>query len=135
MYYKVVREYWRNGEKMLISSMASGLAMTVYKPGEFVKAPEWLAKRGYHLLVFDDFDAALNFCGAHEDVWECQCKEEVPLPPFCDIRFMRNGRLVKERPIFIPDEIARVKVLKNGWLAHSRMFKEVKLIKRYNERG
>ncbi len=115
-YYKVVNKE-RSGA--LISIYVDGKAKVEYKIGEFVEAPDWLAKEGYHLLVFDNLKDALTFY--EEDVslqlFECECKDEVELKEYLSTSFLEIGCLRSLTIIF-------------GWPEGTRMFKRVKLIKR-----
>jgi len=49
--YKVART-GRTGK--LYSCVAKQLAQIEYKIGKWAKAPRWLAREGYHVLVFTD---------------------------------------------------------------------------------
>lgn len=52
------------------SCFMTGAAHVVYSRHKFVRAPEWLAKKGYHLLCFRNPRAAMSFAGQGEKVWE-----------------------------------------------------------------
>ena len=57
-----------------------------YRPQMWSEAPDWLAEKGYHLLVFANLEAAcacfpLGLSSRLLCVWEVECEEQVALPP------------------------------------------------------
>jgi len=81
--------------------MVGGKARVEYQPGEYVKAPEWLSKEGYDLLVFDNLEKALKFIddrvvsNYHQtEVWKCEIKKgKSKLPPVMAIDYLAWGKL------------------------------------------
>ncbi len=58
----------------LVSAVALGSAQVKYVPGEETQAPEYYAKRGYHLLVFNTLVTAKLFaCGRYDvEIWRAR---------------------------------------------------------------
>jgi len=54
-YYKVVAKAL---DGSLTSAFSSGKAGVCYKKGEWVGAPPWLARKGYHLFIYDKLRGA-----------------------------------------------------------------------------
>ena len=114
-YYKVVRE--EDGKRY--SLIVHGKACVEYVPGEWTKAPEWLARRGYHLLVFTDFDKARYWCENETDeVWECEVKDVIEeLPLMLDIKALACGRAFNSFSCF-PKETVMAREVKLVKLVH-----------------
>lgn len=96
----------------LVSSAADGKAEVEYEIGRWVKAPDWLAKKGYHLCVFDSLDTAKGY--GHQ-VWECEVEFEVKLPKLGILQYLALGELY---------------TLDGQWINGTRMFKRVKILKK-----
>lgn len=81
MYYKVVLpDRWG-----LRSSVVHGTATARYGVNTWATAPEWLAEKGYHLLVFDNYDSALDFASEEEIIYTCEVEGVIEdLPPVCN---------------------------------------------------
>lgn len=79
MNYKVVR----NTKLGFKSVSVDGEASIYYTPFEFAEASPEMQVRGHHPLVYDSLDGATGFAAGYENVsvWECECEEEVDLPP------------------------------------------------------
>jgi len=95
--YKIVQ---RNESGTLSSCVVRWAAYQLYKPGEFVSAPEWLAKDGYHLTYFVTEDGVLNFLLSNKysfeykaiEVWSCVAEGIVAkLPPRLEIDYLQCG--------------------------------------------
>jgi hypothetical protein len=71
--------------------LAKGKAKVHYKVGRYVEAPAWLARRGYHLLVFGKLDDAKIYYkviketeGSHWgpfELWEAKAQEIIDPGP------------------------------------------------------
>lgn len=60
----------------LMSYSARGMAACVYPIGAWVEAPDWLAKLGYGLCVFDTMEHARRFDRFPSDgIWECEVED------------------------------------------------------------
>jgi len=57
-FYKIVKVLH---DGSFVSSYVPGKACCTYTIGQITRAPEWLAKEGYHLTVFDDKHIALRW--------------------------------------------------------------------------
>ena len=123
MNYKVVLRTY-NGHGGLVSMSVYGKAETTYLVGKWVTAPDWLADKGYHLLVFSSLYAAKLFASGWAgsdwvEIYECECEEEVvPIPPQMWISAISAGE-------FVPESITG-----SGWLEDTKMYKRIKLTKR-----
>lgn len=106
------------------SMTADGSAQVIYKPYQWVEAPGWLARRGYHLCVFNSVVEALQsksfrFDPINNSAWLVECEGEVALPPFCQLDELGDGHLINS-------------IL--CWPLGTRMFRRVKLCFRLNTR-
>jgi hypothetical protein len=87
--YKAVRRKIHNGRVQYTSVLAIGKAEVCYKVGEYVEAPDWLARRGYHLFVFDSLDDAINafpYTQSVFELWEAEAqgvREPRDIPGMC----------------------------------------------------
>lgn len=116
--YKVVHMGQEPYESKTYSSrIVDGYAEVEYKEGKFVHAPRWLARRGYHLLVFDSIERAVEFVGYQSaSIWESEATGEVELPPFLD------GHVLGYYKKFVEDY--------GTWPKGTKMYKRVKLLRR-----
>ena len=74
IYYKVLDED-------NCSSVIRRAERVQYIPNKWVRAPKHCADRGYHLLVFDNLEAAKKFC-CYGPIWECHIRSKIKeLPP------------------------------------------------------
>lgn len=98
-YYKVVSKE-SNGS--LRSVFTVGKARVEYKIGEWVQAPRWLARKGYHLFVYDSPHVALyNAIGFYESgafmfgvVYMCDVQHVYSqLPNFLNDESLWNGKV------------------------------------------
>ncbi len=103
------------------SMIVFGRASIGYKIGEYIKAPGFLSKRGYHPLAFTNKKAAKAFqkiAGSPSKLaklWRADAKDRVkPLPRMLQWAFLGGGRF----------DDAWVE-----WPEGTAMFKEIKLIK------
>ena len=117
-YYKVVN----NTGGRLSSAMADPSPFSIrYIPGKWVKACDYFATRGYHLLVFNHLGKAESFYVVNHltnscEIWSCAIKDKVNLPKICHIYSLSLG-LLRIRPCGL-------------WPIATVMAKEVKLIER-----
>jgi len=118
--YKVLK---RSRDK-LYSFIVYDKAGVEYKPGIWIKAPEWLAKEGYHITAFKNLQLAENFCeaidilwpGAQYELWEAEAENIIEqLPPIMHISKIANG-------LFIPWH-------RNGWPFGTVMAERIKLVR------
>jgi len=87
--YKVLRK------GSLRSIYAPYPASVYYEPGRWVEASIWLARRGYHLMVFKTLEDARLFrsSGLHV-IWLCEVEGvETGLPEICCMLGLYNGQL------------------------------------------
>ena len=93
-YYKVVCKRGRVLRSAVIKGKKSGVT---YKKGVWVHAPEWLHKKGYGLLVFDDKERAIDFAsdrsGEKPEVWECEIRELFSILPMTCLMPLIRGKL------------------------------------------
>jgi hypothetical protein len=113
--YKVVGRLYTGD---LVSCTVYGAAEVCYKVGEFVQAPGWLAKHGYHLVVFDTFNNAKKFIGEWDnlEIWEADAEERVELVPQMALNVI-SGMIYGNTFL-------------NIWPDGTRMYKRVKLLRR-----
>lgn len=97
------------------SMRAMGLAEVTYKIGEFVEAPDWLAKQGYHLCVFDTEKNAKDM-NMSFPIFLAVAEDRVSLPPLLMSDFLEMGEM---------EPFSDIK-----WPTGTLMFKRVKLIRR-----
>jgi len=119
--YKVIM---KQGNE-LISYIARDEAQVTYKPNEWVKAPRWLAKMGYHLTFFKNLRFAKKFLKENlinekvkknSEIWRCEVEDVLEiLPPF---RINVSGGWGESLKYNIP------------WPKGTFMAKEIKLIKK-----
>ncbi len=111
--------YYKITNKELGSYMAKNKAYIQYKIREFVTAPDWLAKQGYYLLVFDSLEHAKNECCSFNDkIWKCEVRDIQKNLPCCHYIYeVSKGFLPKNKTNIIT------------WPKGTIMAKEVKLIK------
>lgn len=101
-------------EGLPTSCSMANKAMVTYKRGEFVEAPRWLSKEGYHLLVFDNLEHAEDFWG--EAIWKAEAEEEILLlPKRHSISLTDAGELIGDT---------------GSWPTGTRMYKRVKLLEK-----
>jgi len=117
MYYKVMYTF-PTLEGKLVSSTVEGKAMVEYKPRKYVKAPEWLSKKGYNLLVFDNLEKAINFANnssarTEMNVWKCKIKgKKKKLPVFKSPDVLGLGKLSECNWMDWPDGTVMAKEVK-----------------------
>lgn len=104
-YYKVVKQYYPDGPLMSAIMQEPEVAVE-YALGEWASALEYLARRGYHLLVFADLRAAEIFLSLRYGcvLYECEVQDVLETIPY---------------PRWIPE-----------WPTGTVMVKQVKLIRR-----
>lgn len=121
----------KNGN--LISARAPKVASVIYPAGEWTEAPEWLRKRGYHLLAFTSKEQAELFSwvtnsglsGLVISEYDTDIIREVeaegvykPNRPLCDLRRVR----------FLSGKYIDIKSLKMSWPEGTRFCKRIKVI-------
>jgi len=77
----------------MTSWLACGLAKVIYRQGEWVEAPRWLAVKGYHLLVFESLGSARRYVGRSMPcIYRCVVEGVItPLPQMLTLRILRQG--------------------------------------------
>jgi len=118
--YKVVR---RTDLGELVSARIGIPARVIYKPGKWVKAPRWLAKKSYHLTFFIRLKDAQRFLPNKKtkwmekyEIWECDWKGLLKeVPPLCVTHKLERGIFIR---------------VGSYWPSGTLMAKEIKLIKR-----
>ena len=98
------------GDDEIISMRSRGYAQVVYKIGEFVEAPGWLAAKGYHLLVFDNLYDAEQM---QTTIFWAEAEEKVALPIRMISEELKHGHISQTH---LP------------WPRGTKMYKRVKLI-------
>jgi hypothetical protein len=83
-YYKVTTEI--DGEECSLV-VHNTKAAVKYKVGEWTEAPQWLAKAGYHLLVFNTLRNAKKFLRGYmyiicPHIWRCEVEGKFFILPF-----------------------------------------------------
>lgn len=106
----------------LVSYAAHDRAKVEYFPHEPSEAPAEMAEHGYYPLAFDTLEnLEMNSCrDPHEQVWECECEEEVPLPIRLNICIMDWKGI--ERALEYGET--------GEWPTGTRMFKKITLTER-----
>ena len=116
---KVFKALWLDEvSQEFASAGAFGEAEVVYKIGEWTVAPQWLADKGYHLLVFDSLENAM--ASFADNIFECE---------------------VEGRIIFLPERLNLLnlshgdtsRTTEDTWPKGTRMYKRVKILKRVKE--
>ena len=105
-YYKVV-------DKQLASKVIHGMYSVYYEVNQWAQASDFSFCDGYHLLVFDDLEAARHFRNVEGGLlFECEIQEIMTLQPYLD-----------------PDNLDyRRYPGSHGWPDHTVMVKSVKLL-------
>jgi hypothetical protein len=106
-YYKVVKE----GLKSLV---VDGKAKVQYKIGEWVSAPEWAQKEGYHLLVFDSLEIAKLWKGNIQVfIFEVEIKNKIKkMPLSCSYCHVCCGELIPSGVVIWPPGTVMAKKVK-----------------------
>ena len=119
-YYKLTTEI--NGKQFSYATLTGiGLAEVEYSADKWTRAPEWLAKKGYHLFVFDDLQKALKFAYMSSPpirLWECEIRSKYKnLPVYISRDEINNGRLVPVNGRFPEGTVMarEVKLIKKIW--------------------
>jgi len=103
--YKVVE----NRFGVLTSYMGVKRAQVVYKPGEWVEAPGWLAEKGYHITAYRDMRCAEEDMRAapNQELWLAEAEGILEqLPPSCQPNLLAEGILEPNVfPTWPPDTI------------------------------
>ena len=98
--------------------------VTSYALGMWSEAPEWMAKWGYHLLVFERFEDARHWVNLNDWViLECECEGEVDRLPV--MLYWHSSHRWKER-LERGDGLRDLEEVGRGWPQGTRMFKRVK---------
>jgi len=104
-----------------ISAFLRHKACVVYKPGEWIEPPRWLAARGYYLTAFREYRFAKQLADSlplYTEVWLAEADGILTdLPPRCDIVAIDIGEL---EPLEIPWPTGtvmcrRLKLLRRVW--------------------
>ena len=120
--YKVVVE---GNENMFVSSAVIGMAEVTYQLNQWASAPDWLAEKGYHLLVFHNPSHAAAFASDGDTILVCTAENEVtPLPPMLLINLLGNGIAQDTWP-----------GMSRGWPVGTAMYKRIKPVKVYSRRN
>lgn len=96
-YYKITTEI-AGGQVSFI--IFNSKAEVQYQIGEWAEAPDWLAKKGYGLFVFDSLKNAMDFLGKLGDpsrskMWRCEIEGRYEkLPPNLTLDGINRGVLV-----------------------------------------
>ena len=87
--YKVL---WKDSLK---SAYAPHTACVEYKLGRWVKAPGWLARRGYYLTVFRSLNDARKYRSSLvQDIWLCEVSGvKTDLPYVCYLAGLSRGEM------------------------------------------
>ena len=95
LYWKVVRI---DAEGRKVSCSADGKAQVVYKFNKWVTAPNWLAKKGYYIIVFNCRDEARWFRHIyfqknirHYSICKCKCQNQKPLQQKQNLHHLSKG--------------------------------------------
>jgi CRISPR/Cas system-associated protein endoribonuclease Cas2 len=119
IYYKVVSG-WDSSPDKLESAFAIGAACVQYKLNKYVKAPAWLAKHGYHLLIFSTLTEAILSADSPHKIYECHARGEIkPLPRKLEILSLTHKQ-------FPP---VHLKSNHENFPTGTLMFKEVRLLR------
>ena len=118
--------------KRLISVISPEPFRTTYKIGERVKAPDFLAEKGYHLLAFSNEQDAYHFVYrvwmSKGRVFEAEGTDLViSIPLFLDTSWWDNGwkKSNADDLLWMIDE----HTVSDGWPKGTLMFKEITLLK------
>ena len=120
------------GPERLISAMNPKPFRTTYKIGERVKAPDFLAEKGYHLLAFSNEQDAYHFLYrmwmSKGKVFEAEGTDLIiSIPLFLDTSRWDNGwgKALEDDLLWMIDE----HTVSDGWPKGTLMFKEITLLK------
>jgi len=100
-----------------------GIFGVQYSTEKWAKAPEWLAKKGYHLFAFDSLENAKKYIpevsGMRQKIWECEIKKRFKkLPPYLDLVEAARGRMIPAEDITFPEGtvmVREVKLIRKVW--------------------
>jgi len=88
-------------EKCLTSSTVTGQAAIEYKVNKYIKAPKWLAKKGYHPTLFKqkkdalDFFKQFNALSLPAQLWQVKARKIIKsLPPMLNYCFIGNRKCI-----------------------------------------
>lgn len=127
IYYKAVRKI----DDKLYSFSAYGKAKVEYKVNEYVQAPEWLRKKDYHLLVFDNLKDCINFLKPMEHVdkiYTCKIKGKIEkLPAILNFYYLSHSSMVRARIFYTEEGKIRTDILCT-WPIGTIMAKKVMLL-------
>jgi hypothetical protein len=84
---------WKVLHPGLKSYAACGMAKLRYKIGVKTRAPQWLARRGYHPLVFRTPESALCFAASDYPIFKCKTGRVRKLMPIADLSFLDLGKI------------------------------------------
>jgi len=114
MPYKVLVDLGEQGGQSAIVMYA---ARVLYTKGEWVTAPEWLARKGYHLTFFEWLEDAEHFCSCgSKAIWQCEVEDILDkLPQMC--RFSVDDGKIEPQSIY-------------RWPRGTKMAKRIKLTRR-----
>jgi len=115
-----------------ISMWASGDAETIYTVGEWAKAPEVLARIGYHLLAYDDIESAKFLMHQGYEIWEAIAEDEIKvLPPRLRDSFVAQiTRYISEPRVLRKSGRVASDLRNGGWPKNTVMYKRIKLARR-----
>ena len=102
-----VREYFKivkREDGVWVSAFTKGKGKVVYREGEWVQAPTWLRKLGYHLLCFQTFEQAKIFLEKNKKkglaIWKVEGEEEVSLPRSLSPYELFRGKVLENLHLF-----------------------------------
>ncbi len=98
------------------SAMAERKACVEYKRGKWTYAPDWLARKGYHLFAFDNLEEATTLKEKHSldfKIFECEAEKIIALPQKLRIYELSNGVVEK---------------VSHMWPFHTIMAERIKLV-------
>jgi hypothetical protein len=115
------------------SLVADGKALTCYSQDRWVRAPKWLARKGYHLTCFLSLRDALQFMdkmelkrGRNLVIWEAKAwGVTFKLPSVCNLSYLHDGHFKPGLSYFF----GKIQV----WPPGTMMAKEIKLVRKVEE--
>lgn len=119
------------------SLYAGGIFKVEYKPGEWVRSTKELEEIGYGLCVYTNVNEvqmpwfASIFLPEDVEIWECEGRGEVRLPPYAlQVDLTPSMDFAEFKHIALSDQCFVDWNWSISWPESTRMFQEVKLVKR-----
>jgi len=101
------------------SAVVSRKAQVRYYINRWIKAPDWLADQGYHIIVFNKKSDAKIFAESRYnfdslEIFKCIVKNEIKGKTYCSLLSLQNGTIRQD--------------INSSWPQGTHIFEKIKLI-------